>query len=286
MAKKMNDEEMLEAMEQAVKMHFMAFQQFMKQTGGDIGLSLQLTTSYMAAMLKGSQEQNEKEEKLLKLLLPSGGKQSDELKGGIDMALLNGFKETETEQQYRRGEIYYINNASKEHIGSEMKKDRPAVIVSCDANNKHSDVLEVVFLTSAPKKDLPTHVTIRSTGRKSEALCEQPTPVSVERINNFVGKASEKEMEQIDIALLIGLGIKLAGAENQSGGASRKSEQQIQSSVKDRSKEESEKMAEENQMLREELKKQQESTIRSEAECSAYKAMHEQLLKKLMERRE
>lgn len=32
------------------------------------------------------------------------------------MALLNGFKETETEQQYRRGEIYYINNASKEHI--------------------------------------------------------------------------------------------------------------------------------------------------------------------------
>ncbi|MCB6809848.1 DUF551 domain-containing protein [bacterium MSK18_59] len=41
------------------------------QTVG-IGLSLQLTTSYMAAMLKGSQEQNEKEEKLLKLLLPSG----------------------------------------------------------------------------------------------------------------------------------------------------------------------------------------------------------------------
>lgn len=72
MAKKMNDEEMLEAMEQTVKMHFMAFQQFMKQTGGDIGLSLRLTTSYTAAMLKGSQEQSEKEEKLLKLLLPSG----------------------------------------------------------------------------------------------------------------------------------------------------------------------------------------------------------------------
>ena len=31
MEKKMSDEEMLEAMEQAVKMHFMAFQQFMKQ---------------------------------------------------------------------------------------------------------------------------------------------------------------------------------------------------------------------------------------------------------------
>lgn len=72
MAKKMSDEEMLEAMEEAVKMHFIAFQQFMKQTGGDIGLSLQLTTSYMTAMLKGSQDQNEKEDKLLRLLLTTG----------------------------------------------------------------------------------------------------------------------------------------------------------------------------------------------------------------------
>lgn len=72
MEKKMSDEEMLEAMEQAVKMYFMTFQQFMKQTDGDIGLSLRLTTSYTAAMIKDSQEQSEKDEKLLKLLLPSG----------------------------------------------------------------------------------------------------------------------------------------------------------------------------------------------------------------------
>lgn len=72
MAEKMSDEKMLEAMEEEVKMHFMAFQQFMKQTGGDIGLSLQLTTSYMTAMLKGSQDQNEKEDKLLRLLLTTG----------------------------------------------------------------------------------------------------------------------------------------------------------------------------------------------------------------------
>lgn len=57
------------------------------------------------------------------------------------MALLNGFKEKEAEQQYRRGEIYYINNASKEHIGSEMKKDRP-LIVSEDDVNVILDILE------------------------------------------------------------------------------------------------------------------------------------------------
>lgn len=51
-------------------------------------------------------------------------------------------------------------------------------------------------------------------------------------------------------------------------------------------REKAEKSEEESRNLREELKRQQESTIRSEAECSAYKTMHEQLLKKIMERRE
>lgn len=124
------------------------------------------------------------------------------------MGLLPGLKRAESdEQQYKRGEIFYVNNGSREQMGSETKKDRPAIIVSCDANNKHSSVLEMVFLTTQPKTELPTHVTIRSTGRVSTALCEQPTPVAVERLNNYLGEVTEAEMQNIDAALLIGLGI-------------------------------------------------------------------------------
>lgn len=124
------------------------------------------------------------------------------------MGLLPGFERAEIgEQQYKRGEIFYVNNGSREQVGSETKKDRPAIIVSCDANNKHSSVLEMVFLTTQPKAELPTHVTIRSTGRASTALCEQPTPVAVERLNNYLGEVTEEEMQRIDTALLIGLGI-------------------------------------------------------------------------------
>lgn len=135
-----------------------------------------------------------------------------------------------TSREYRRGDIYYIENSGKK-TGSEIMKDRPAIIVSNDANNKRSPVLEVVFLTSKPKADLPTHVTIRSTGRQSEALCEQPTPISVERIGNYVATATEQEMKNIDIALEIALSLNMsaeqvqrleellsAGAENPSGG--------------------------------------------------------------------
>ena len=52
-------------------------------------------------------------------------------------------------QAVRRGDIYYINN-DRGQIGSEMKKDRPAVVVSNDMNNRYSNEITVVFLTSEP----------------------------------------------------------------------------------------------------------------------------------------
>lgn len=134
---------------------------------------------------------------------------------------------TRTQQQYdvRRGDVYYINN-NRGQRGNEIRKDRPAVVVSADFLNKRSGDVVVVFLTSQPKKDMSTHVTIRTTGRVSEALCEQPTTISVERLNNRIGSVTDREMQQIDIALQIALKLD-AGAdtkeydENQSGGASR-----------------------------------------------------------------
>lgn len=130
--------------------------------------------------------------------------------------LLKGLKVEETAQMYKRGEIYYINNGSGGQVGSEMRKDRPAIIVSNDANNKYSSVVEVVYLTSKPKKELPTHVTIRSTGRMSVALCEEPTAISTERINNYICMATDKEMESVDIALMIALGINMTKEMQQS----------------------------------------------------------------------
>lgn len=108
----------------------------------------------------------------------------------------------------RRGDIFYIRN-ERSRTGSEIKKSRPGIIVSNDMNNRYGRVVEVVYLTSKPKsRDMPTHVEIRSTGRKSTALCEQPTAVAVERIENWIGTATRKEMQMIDRALMVALGIK------------------------------------------------------------------------------
>lgn len=53
--------EAMEAWENACEMHFAAFQNFMRLTDGDIGLSLQLTTSCTTAFLKSTQTQEQDE---------------------------------------------------------------------------------------------------------------------------------------------------------------------------------------------------------------------------------
>lgn len=106
----------------------------------------------------------------------------------------------------KRGNIYYISGGYMT-TGSEQRPGRPAVVVSNDMNNKLSSTIQVVYLTTQPKTNLPTHVTITGLKRESIALCEQITAVATERIGDFCGKVTEQEMSQIEDAMLVSLGI-------------------------------------------------------------------------------
>lgn len=107
--------------------------------------------------------------------------------------------------QINRGDIWYVSRGVS--YGSEQQAGRPAVIVSNDEGNKHSPTVEVVYLTTQPKKDLPTHIQIYNGGHESTVLCEQITTVAVERLTNYRGRVSSAEMDAIDGAMLISLGL-------------------------------------------------------------------------------
>ena len=109
--------------------------------------------------------------------------------------------------EIKRGSIWYVES-SYAAVGSEQRSGRPAIVVSNDKNNQHSGTVEMVYLTTQPKHDLPTHVTIHSTNRVSIAICEQITTVAVERIGSYYGQATDEEMAAIDRAMLISLGIQ------------------------------------------------------------------------------
>ncbi len=112
----------------------------------------------------------------------------------------------------KRGEIYYIKSSYSES-GFEIKGSRPGVIVSNDRNNASSGCLEVVFMTTQPKKNLPTHVLVRQdTARPSTVLCEQITTVDIGRFSDYMGTLTEEEMLEVDKALAISLGLNLTEA--------------------------------------------------------------------------
>ena len=104
----------------------------------------------------------------------------------------------------KRGDIYYIAKADQES-GSEQHANRPAVIVSNNKNNERSGTIEVVYLTTKPKTDMPTHVRIVSANRPSTVLCEQIHTVSKNRVVEKLGTVTDHEMVCIDQALAISL---------------------------------------------------------------------------------
>lgn len=114
-----------------------------------------------------------------------------------------------------RGDIYYVTRNYSE-AGSEQQAGRPAIVVSNDINNANSDVVEVVYLTTQPKNDLPTHCQITSTGRDSIALCEQVQSVFVDRLDSFIAQATPDEMQAIDRCLLASLDLARASTSRSS----------------------------------------------------------------------
>lgn len=107
----------------------------------------------------------------------------------------------------KRGDVYYIRD-TRQSIGSEQRADRPAVIVSNNANNEHSGVYEVVYMTTQPKTELPTHFITTSALRPSTVLCEQISSVYEDRIGEWIGTLTPDEMKALDQCLTITIGIK------------------------------------------------------------------------------
>ena len=107
-----------------------------------------------------------------------------------------------------RGDIYYVRGYS-DAVGSEQKANvsRPAIVISNNVGNKHSKIKQVVYITTKNKDAIPTHVLINSAKYTSIAICEQIFSVSDERIEKYVGHCTEEEMEKIDKALMISIGL-------------------------------------------------------------------------------
>lgn len=120
----------------------------------------------------------------------------------------------------KRGEIYFIRNSYiPENESDNRQKSRPAVIVSNDLNNTFGSYLEVVYLTTQYKKDLPTHFVTDSALYRSTVLCENVYSVHKDRTESLVGQLTKEEMTKLDKCLAISLGLHQSDSEEHKNAA-------------------------------------------------------------------
>jgi mRNA interferase MazF len=103
----------------------------------------------------------------------------------------------------KRGEVWWVNFDPS--IGGEIRKKRPAVIVSTNAANQFLNRLQVVPLTSSAGKLYPSEAYITLRGKKAKAMADQLTTVSKKRLINQAGSVSKTELESLERAIIIQL---------------------------------------------------------------------------------
>ena len=110
---------------------------------------------------------------------------------------------------YRRGDLYLAN--LNPFQGSEQGGTRPVVVLQNNDGNYYCPTLIVAPLTSMMKKtNLPVHYRlVEAKGMKepSIVLLEQIKTIDKCRICAYLGKVSKQQMEEIEEALKISLGI-------------------------------------------------------------------------------
>ena len=91
--------------------------------------------------------------------------------------------------------------------GGEVRKTRPAVIVSNDAANQYANRLQVVPISSQTGKLYPCEAIVRVEGRDSKAMADQIMTVSKERLTERLGLLSPEDMRGVEMAIRIQLGL-------------------------------------------------------------------------------
>jgi mRNA interferase MazF len=105
----------------------------------------------------------------------------------------------------RRGEVWWVEFDPS--VGTEIRKTRPAVIVSNDAANRNLARVVVVPMTSNTGRLYPGEAVVSVDGQSSKAMADQIMAADKARLKSQLGTVSKADMQAVEDAIRVHLGL-------------------------------------------------------------------------------
>jgi mRNA interferase MazF len=106
----------------------------------------------------------------------------------------------------RRGEIYWV--ALDPARGTEIRKTRPAVVISNNSCNRYGSRVVVLPITSNVESLYPGEAQIELRGAPARVLGDQIRSIDKLRLRSRIGTLSREELLEVEKAILITLDLQ------------------------------------------------------------------------------